>query len=143
MESSSSLAAVCDSVSKLHSKYATGRVPARELRVSHIVAALEEFMECVRYLNTRRSEATVLALDSESAVQDAIYLMLRPWIRDLVPETPTEKIGNRFSIRDFFPLRMRLSLRRNTYATKITARISRKNFTMISRCIDIIRNADT
>jgi len=57
-------------------------------------------MECVRYLNTRRS-ATTLALSSEAAVQDAIYLMLRPWLPDLVPESPTERIANRYTIKDF------------------------------------------
>jgi hypothetical protein len=34
-------------------------------------------------------------------VQDALYLMPRPWILDLVPENPTDKIANRFSIKDF------------------------------------------
>jgi hypothetical protein len=65
-----------------------------------ILAALGQFMEVVRYLNTRRSQNT-LALDSEAAVQDAVYLMLRPWVVDLVPETPTERIANRFTIKDF------------------------------------------
>ena len=69
--------------------------------VADVCAALDEFTECVRYLNTRRSTGTVLALDSESDVQDALYLILRPWVRDLVPENPTDKAGNRFSIRDF------------------------------------------
>src|SRR5205807_1712214 len=64
-------------------------------------AALEEFNECVRYLRTRRSSGAVLQLDSEADVQDALYLILRPWIRDLVPEAPTERVGNRYSIRDF------------------------------------------
>jgi hypothetical protein len=63
--------------------------------------ALEQFMECVRYLNTRRSKGTKLSLESEADVQDAIYLMLRPWVLDLVSENPTDKIGNRFSIKDF------------------------------------------
>ena len=66
--------------------------------VDDVLAALDEFSECVRYLNTRRSEGAVLKLDSEAAVQDAIYLILRPWVRDLVAETPTEKTANRFTI---------------------------------------------
>ena len=57
-------------------------------------------MECVRYLNTRRSK-TSLVLDSEAAVQDAVYLMLRPWIPDLVSEDPGSREGNRFTIKDF------------------------------------------
>ena len=72
-----------------------------ERDLAQICAALDEFNECVRYLNTRRSAGAVLQLDSESAVQDALYLMLRPWIPDLVAETPTERVGNRYSIPDF------------------------------------------
>jgi hypothetical protein len=67
----------------------------------HIKSALEQFMECVRYLNTRRSKGTKLNLESEADVQDAIYLMLRPWVLDLVNENPTNKVGNRFGIKDF------------------------------------------
>lgn len=66
-----------------------------------IVSALSQFMECVRYLNTRRSKGTKLSLESEADVQDAIYLMLRPWITDLVSENPTDKVGNRFAVKDF------------------------------------------
>lgn len=69
--------------------------------VADVCAALDEFTECVRYLNTRRSTGAVLALDSEADVQDALYLILRPWVRDFVPENPTGKTGNRFAIRDF------------------------------------------
>lgn len=74
-----------------------------ETQLSHvdIVLALEQFQECVRYLNTRRSK-TKLVLDDEAAVQDAVYLMLRPWVHDLIPESPTDKIANRFAFGDFF-----------------------------------------
>jgi hypothetical protein len=58
-------------------------------------------------LNTRRNEGAILALDSEADVQDALYLILRPWVRDLIPETPTEKTGNRYTIRDFFSRSLR------------------------------------
>lgn len=58
-------------------------------------------MECVRYLNTRRSEGAVLKLESEADVQDAIFIMLRPWIPDLTYENPTDKSGNRYVIKDF------------------------------------------
>ena len=76
--------------------------------VDDVCAALAEFNECVRYLNTRRSEGAVLQLDSEAAVQDALFLILRPWVTDLVPESPTDRIGNRFSIRDFSSRALRL-----------------------------------
>lgn len=76
--------------------------------VVDVCAALDEFSECVRYLNTRRSQGAVLKLDSEAAVQDAMYLILRPWVRDLVAEAPTDRTGNRFTIRDFVSRSLRL-----------------------------------
>lgn len=81
--------------------------PAR-VEISRVVAALNAFGECVRYLNTRRSSGALLTLNGESAVQDALYLMLRPWIADLVPENPTDRIANRFSIKDFISKANRL-----------------------------------
>ena len=84
----------------------TSRAPKRE--VADVCAALQEFSECVRYLNTRRSTGAILRLDSEADVQDALYLVLRPWVPDLVPENPTEKAGNRFSVRDFMSRSLRL-----------------------------------
>lgn len=69
--------------------------------IDDVLTALNEFSEVVRYLNTRRSTGAVLTLDSEADVQDALYIVLRPWVRDLVCEAPTDKVGNRFSIRDF------------------------------------------
>jgi hypothetical protein len=78
------------------------------LTINDVFAALDEFSECVRYLNTRRSAGAVLSLNSEADVQDTLYLILRPWVRDLIPETPTEKIGNRYTIRDFLSRSLRL-----------------------------------
>ncbi len=72
-----------------------------QVEVSRVIAALRSFSDCVRYLNTRRSSGAFLKLDSEAAIQDALFLMLRPWLTDLVPENPTDRIGNRFSIKDF------------------------------------------
>ena len=40
-------------------------------------------------------------MSDEPAVQDALYLMLRPWILDLTPENPTDKVANRYAIKDF------------------------------------------
>jgi len=78
-------------------------LPASENPVSvpSVLAALNSFTDIVRYLNTRRSTGAILELSNEAAVQDALYLMPRPWILDLVPENPTDKIANRFSIKDF------------------------------------------
>lgn len=69
--------------------------------VTSVLAALNSFTDIVRYLNTRRSKGAILDLSNEGAVQDALYLMLRPWILDLVPENPTDKVANRFAIKDF------------------------------------------
>jgi REase_DpnII-MboI len=63
--------------------------------------ALDAFTEIVRYLNTRRSKGASLELTDEAAVQDALFLMLRPLISDLTPENPTDKVANSFSIKDF------------------------------------------
>jgi hypothetical protein len=86
---------------ELAQKYARETTAAVAVRsASEICAALYQFMECVRYLNTRRSD-TSLQLDSEAAVQDAVFLTLRLWIPDLVPESPTDRVGSRFTIKDF------------------------------------------
>jgi hypothetical protein len=94
-------ARTCENVTNLREKYGRGPVTAPAVSATAIVAALNQFQECVRYLNTRRSSGAILNLDSEADVQDAIYLMLRPWVHDLVPENPTDKVANRFSIKDF------------------------------------------
>jgi hypothetical protein len=95
---------IAEAISTLNQKYGTKNPSTAEavpVDVGRIVLALDEFMECVRYLNTRRS-STVLTLDSEAAVQDAIYLMLRPWVLDLVPENPTDRVAaSRYVIKDF------------------------------------------
>lgn len=71
------------------------------VEISKLLSALNSYNECVRYLNTRRSAGALLNIDSEAAVQDVLYIMLRPWINDLVSENPTEKVANRYSIKDF------------------------------------------
>ena len=90
---------------ELNARYGSSRgrsgAEAEPIGVSQILRCLDQFMECVRYLNTRRTASAVLALDSEAAVQDALYLMLRPWITDLVPESPTDRVANRYTIKDF------------------------------------------
>ncbi len=92
---------ICGTVSKLREKYVETSLSSPKISASAIAGALEQFQECVRYLNTRRSSGAVLNLDSEADVQDAIYLMLRPWVQDLVAEDPTHRIANRFTIKDF------------------------------------------
>lgn len=86
---------------ELQKKYpAPDLLPSEAGRAAVVFAALEEFMECVRYLNTRRSEAR-FSLDSEAAVQDLLFFMLRASVPDLVAESPTDRVASRFTIKDF------------------------------------------
>lgn len=94
-------AELCDAVVKLRGKYVFDSTNVRSVDADAIASALSQFQECVRYLNTRRSTGAVLDLKCEADVQDAVYLMLRPWIEDLVSENPTDRVGNRFTIKDF------------------------------------------
>jgi hypothetical protein len=102
--SSPSLPELLDGVEQLRSAYAAPSIPLtmiRQISVSAVIDALGSFTEIVRYLNTRRSSGAILELKSEADVQDALYLMLRPWIMDLVPENPTDKVANKYNIKDF------------------------------------------
>jgi hypothetical protein len=103
---------IADTLAGLAGLAVTSRaLDTREPRaVTDVCRALDEFNECVRYINTRRSKGAILELESESAVQDAVYLMLRPWVPDLIPESPTEKSGNRFTIADFTSRALRLCI---------------------------------
>lgn len=87
-------------LSDLSSEYSY-EIPTKFTHVD-IISALEQFSECVRYLNTRRTKGTNLSLENEANVQDAIFLMLRPWVYDLIPENPTGKQANRYSLGDFY-----------------------------------------
>jgi hypothetical protein len=98
-----------DGIEQIQKKYA-GSTPSSENQISaqSVLAALHSFTDIVRYLNTRRSTGAVLELSNEAAVQDALYLMLRPWILDLVPENPTDRVANRYAIKDFISRSARL-----------------------------------
>jgi hypothetical protein len=69
--------------------------------IAPVLQALKEFDACVRYLNTRRSAGAVINIQSEADVQDVLYLLLRPWIVDLLYESPADKSANRYVIKDF------------------------------------------
>lgn len=71
------------------------------ISAARVVSVLDQFQECVRYLNTRRSKGAVIDINGEDDLQDVIFLMLRPWIPDLVPENPTSKVASRYAIKDF------------------------------------------
>jgi hypothetical protein len=106
---SDSLSKLLSGVDTLRQKQNTGdKVPQKRVEVVKVIAALQSFTDCVRYLNTRRSKGALLKLDGEAAVQDALYLMLRPWLVDLVPENPTDRVANRYVIKDFLSKSSRL-----------------------------------
>jgi hypothetical protein len=92
---------VADIAERLSSLVAIIETPADAVTFSGLRSALENFQECVRYLNTRRSTGAVLNLEGEADVQDALFLMLRLWVTDVVYENPTDKIANRYGIKDF------------------------------------------
>jgi len=69
--------------------------------IAPVLLALREFDACVRYLNTRRSAGAVINIQTEADVQDVLYLLLRPWVVDLAYESPADKSGNRYVIKDF------------------------------------------
>lgn len=77
------------------------RTDAPTVGVPSVLLALREFDACVRYLNTRRSAGAIINIQSEADVQDVLYLLLRPWVADLVYESPADKSGNRYAIKDF------------------------------------------
>jgi hypothetical protein len=101
--SKAQLSSILGGVEKLSQVYSVGseRTGTQTISVEAVLAALNSFTDVVRYLNTRRSTGAILELSNEGSVQDALYLMLRPWILDLVPENPTDKIANRYAIKDF------------------------------------------
>lgn len=103
MQVENDLGRILDGVDSLRSSENQQRrgEPDTQIGVGSVLAALRSFTDIVRYLNTRRSSGAILDLTNEASVQDALYLMLRPWILDLVPENPTDKVANRFSIKDF------------------------------------------
>ena len=89
----SSLARLCAGLASIPRKHGLA-CPAEDRRDCRpIVVALEQFQESVRYLNTRRTTGAILRLESEADVQDALFLMLRPWIRELIPEDPNSRIA--------------------------------------------------
>jgi hypothetical protein len=95
-----SAAAIIAGLSRIESSVsATSATPPQ--RTGPVLLALREFDACVRYLNTRRSAGAIIKIESEADVQDVLYLLLRPWVVDLVYESPADKSGNRYAIKDF------------------------------------------
>jgi hypothetical protein len=75
-----SISAILEGVEVLAKAYpSAGRPDRSTVPVADALAALNAFSDIVRYLNTRRSKAATLDLSDEAAVQDALFLMLRPF----------------------------------------------------------------
>lgn len=96
-----SAGSIIEGLETLARSYPSPSEAASAVQVTKVLAALHSFSDVVRYLNTRRSKAASLELSDEAAVQDALFLMLRPLISDLTPENPTDKVGGRYAIKDF------------------------------------------
>lgn len=88
-------------LAKLGSALSADRPVSTTSRIEVVLLALSEFDACVRYLNTRRSAGAVINIESEADVQDVLYLLLRPWVVDLLYESPADKSANRYAIKDF------------------------------------------
>jgi hypothetical protein len=113
--------------------------------IPRIIAALDSFGECVRYLNTRRSKGAILQLASEADVQDALYLMLRPWISDLTPENPNDRIANTYTIKDFISRSNRCVIeakfiRNKDHGQSIVSELNNdiENYRYHSHCDDLV-----
>ncbi len=88
-----------DDISQISPQTTTKQLSAAS--TSGVVSALEQFQECIRYLNTRRSKGAIIDINAEDDVQDVLFLMLRPWVPDLLPENPTDRSASRYVIKDF------------------------------------------
>lgn len=74
---------------------------SRDPEINQVISALEEVGEVERYLQNRRTASQQIVLDGEPSIQDLLFIILRPWIQDLVDESPGDKIASRFVIKDF------------------------------------------
>jgi REase_DpnII-MboI len=109
--------------------------------VASILLAMREFDACIRYLNTRRSAGAIINIESEADVKDVLYLPLRPWVIDLVYESPGDKAANRFVIKDFSSASGRFVIDAKYIRDKDHGRNFPRNSTMTSKCIAAIRVA--
>lgn len=100
---------------------------AQTLGCIDLLAALERFKECVRYLNTRRSKGAILNIQGEDDVQGALFLMLRLWVTDLTYENPTDRVASGFRSRTSLFRRPERLLKPSLFATRAMQRVSFQN----------------
>jgi hypothetical protein len=78
--------------------------PQDVLQRDYLLSLVEEFHACVAYLHGRRMKVKTLEITSEAAVQDLLYLMLKPVFPELSFEDPSPKSTASYAIKDFsFP----------------------------------------
>ena len=75
-----------------------------------LLSILEAFNECVAYLHGRRVKAKTLEVASEAAIQDVLFLMLKPVFPELTFEDPSPKSAASYAIKDFYFPSMKLVL---------------------------------
>lgn len=81
-------------------------VPKRE----YLLSLLEEFNDCVAYLEGRRVKGKTLEITSEAAVQDLLFVMLKPVFPELAFEDPSPKSAASYAIKDLYFPSMKLVL---------------------------------
>lgn len=67
-----------------------------------IMHILGTFNDCVGYLQGRRIKHKTFVVDSESVVQDLLYIMLKPLFPELTFEDPSPKGAASYPIKDFY-----------------------------------------
>ncbi len=86
-----------------------GPSPEGAAPLSRLFRTLDSFPTLVGYLQGRRSDP-LLVMKNEAAVQDLLYLSLKPMLPELVFEEPTHKGAAGYSIGDFSLMSMKLIL---------------------------------
>jgi len=75
-----------------------------------LLSLLEAFNDCVAYFRGRRVKAPILEVASEAAVQDVLFLMLKPVFPELTFEDPSPKSAASYAIKDLYFPSMKLVL---------------------------------
>lgn len=100
-------------------------VPRKSQR-EYLLDLLEAFTDCVAYLTGRRVKATTLELESEAAIQDMLFLMLKPVFPELTFEDPSPKSAASYAIKDLYFPSMKLVLEVKYIGTRSDVRAVEK-----------------
>ena len=91
----------CQRLTELATPSLSEPAPAPPDGADRLVQLLSVLPDSIGYLQFRRSEPFA-KVESEADFQDLIYLGLKPTIRDLQYEVPTNKSSFGFSVGDFY-----------------------------------------